>query len=85
MEQNEQHILTVENCKKLSATGIISVDSFSPTRLTVTYAGGRIAVEGTGMKITAFSKSTGAFAASGEVSSVKYLGRGESLKKKLFK
>lgn len=85
MEQNEQHILTVENCKKLTATGIVSVDAFSPAKLTVTYTGGRIAVEGTEMKITAFSKSTGAFSVSGEISSVKYLGRGESLKKKLFK
>ncbi|MGN0814084.1 MAG: YabP/YqfC family sporulation protein [Candidatus Coproplasma sp.] len=85
MESSEQHILTVENCKKITATGIVSVDSFSPTRLTVTYSGGRISVEGAGMKITAFSKSTGSFCACGEINSVKYLGRGESLKKKLFK
>lgn len=85
MEQNEQHVLNIENLKKLTASGIVSVDSFSPSVLTLSYAGGRITVGGSDIKITAFSKTTGALSATGNFLSVRYSGRAESLRKKLFR
>ncbi len=86
MEQTEQqHILNVENCKRITATGIESVDAFSPTQLILTYGGGRIVVSGSGMKITSFSKTNGQFSASGEIFGVKYSGKSTGLKQKLFK
>ncbi len=81
----EQHTLNIENTKRITATGIEGVRDFSPSQFTLVYAGGRITVGGTDMKITAFSKQTGAFAATGTISSVKYLAASEGLKKKLFK
>lgn len=85
MEQSEQHLITVENRKRISATQIESVDAFSPTQLVLSYAGGRIVVVGSDMKITAFSKSSGAFSASGTITSVKYQQKGMALKQRLFK
>lgn len=85
MEQNEQHILTVENCKRITATGIQSVDAFSATQLILSYGGGRIVVSGSEMKITSFSKTNGQFSASGVITAVKYAGKAVGFKQKLFK
>lgn len=79
------HGITIEECKLFSATGIESVDGFSSTRIMLGYAGGRIAVAGSGLKITSFSKTSGAFSASGTVSEVKYLPKGIKLARRLLK
>lgn len=85
MEQNEGHIVSIENRKRFTATQIEAVEAFSPTQLILSYAGGKIVVAGSEMKITQFSKSTGSFSASGVFSSVKYAQKGGSLKQRLFK
>ena len=85
MEQNEGHIISIENRKRLTATQIEAVEAFSPTQLTLAYAGGRIIVTGSEMKITSFSKSTGAFSANGLFTAVRYAQKGGSLKQRLFK
>jgi len=85
LEQNEQHILNVENCKRITATGIETVDAFSSTQLVLSYAGGKIVVSGNEMKITSFSKTNGQFSASGNIFGVKYSGKSTGLKQKLFK
>lgn len=85
MEQTEQHVLTVENCKRITATQIESVDSFSPTQLVISYKGQKIVISGSDMKIISFSKQTGAFAATGSIAGVKYSNRGTGFKQKLFR
>lgn len=85
MEQTEQHILSIENRKRITATQIEAVDAFSPTQIVLSYTGGRIIVTGNGMKITAFSKTNGNFSASGEITSFKYCQKGLGLKQRLFK
>ena len=85
MEQNEGHIISIENRKRLTATQIEAVEAFSSTQLVLAYAGGRIIISGSEMKITAFSKSTGSFSASGLFSAVKYAQKGTGLRQKLFK
>lgn len=84
MESQGQNI-TIESCKRVTATEIISVDSFSDKQIILSYANGRIVVQGSGMKIVNFSKSTGAFSATGDIFSARYLQKGVSLKQKLFK
>ncbi len=59
----EGHSLNIEQCKKISATAISSVDSFSQHQIVLSYSGGRIVVAGSGMKIVNFSKTSGSFAA----------------------
>lgn len=81
-----QHSLNVEQCKKLTATAIDSVDAFSDRQIILSFSGGRIAISGSGMKISGFLKSSGTFTATGtEISQVKYLPRGGGLKQKLFR
>lgn len=79
-QQTEQHIVTVENRKRITATQIEAVDAFSATQIVLSYTGGKIVVGGSGLKITAFSKSNGQFAAAGTVNSVKYAHKGSGIK-----
>ncbi len=81
----QPHTLNIEQCKKLSATGIDSVDAFSDKQIILSYPAGKIVVSGNGMKIAGFSKSSGSFSANGEITSVRYTGRGLGLKGRLFK
>lgn len=81
----EGHNLSIEQCKRITATQITSVDAFSDRQINLSYAGGRIIVSGSGMKIVNFSKTSGAFCATGEIFGVRYSGKSESLKRKLFK
>lgn len=80
-----EHTLSIENTKRITATGIEGVRDFSPAQFTLIYAGGRITVGGSDMKITTFSKQTGAFSATGQIGSVKYSSAGEGLRKRLLK
>ena len=83
--ENSTHSLTIEQCKRITATAIESVDSFSDKQIILSFSDGRIVVSGSGMKITNFSKSGGAFSAAGEIVAVRYIGKGSPLKSKLFK
>lgn len=79
------HTVTIEDCQKFSATAIESVDAFSSTQIVLSYAGGRITVTGSGLKISAFSKGSGAFSATGTVTGVRYTAKGLKFAQKLFK
>ncbi len=81
----EGHNLTIEQRQRVTATEIISVDAFSDRQIVLSYQGGRIVVSGTDMKIVAFSKTTGAFSAAGNISGARYIAKGASFAKKLFK
>ncbi len=81
----EGHNLSVEQCKRISATAVSGVDSFSVKQIVLSYSGGRILVTGSGMKIVNFSKTSGLFSATGEINGVKYMQKGGSLRQKLFR
>ncbi len=81
----EGHSISVEQGKKVTANAVSSVDSFSDKQIVLSYEQGRIVVTGSGMKIINFSKTSGSFAATGNVNGVRYLQKGSSLKQKLFK
>lgn len=85
MENSTPHSLGIEQCKKITATAIESVDGFSDKQILLSYSGGRIIVLGSGMKIVNFSKTSGAFAATGDIISVRYAAKGVGLKSRLFK
>lgn len=72
----EGHSISVEQCKKVTATAVSSVDSFSDKQIVLSYEQGRIVVTGSGMKIINFSKTSGSFAATGNVNGVRYLQKG---------
>ncbi len=83
--ENLPHSINIEQCKRITATAIDSVDAFSDKQITLSYQSGKIIVTGSGMKIVNFSKSSGAFAATGEITSVRYAAKGLCFKSRLFK
>ncbi len=85
--QNEtaQSVLTIEQQKKITMTGVESVDAFSDTSISLTVNGKKVSVTGIGLKVLAFSKGSGDFSASGGVSAVKFAGAKGKALQKLFK
>ncbi len=83
--QETLHALDIQQQKSITATGIDSVSSFSETQivLTLSGAGTKLYITGSGMKITGFSKTSGTFTATGNVGGVRY--GGKSLKSRIFR
>ena len=59
-EKIQSHSLCLEEQKKLTVNGVISVDSFSEQSITATLIRNKLTIGGEGLKIVAFSKNTGA-------------------------
>ncbi len=82
MREERESVLTIEQQKKITMSGVSSVDGFSETSITLTVNGKKVKIEGSGLKVLAFSEGSGNFAATGDVSSVKFGAKGRL--KKLF-
>ena len=78
------HQLTIEQRKSISVSGVDSVKSFSSTRIELLLVENkmRLTISGENLKISGFSKTSGAFSATGTVESVKY---GGGLKSRIFR
>ena len=83
--QEISHSLTIEQRKSISVSGVDSVKSFSESKIELSLLGGntRLIVTGSGLKITGFSKTSGAFTAEGTVTGISY--GGKSLAARIFK
>ena len=65
------HSVSIDECKRISASGIESVDAFSATQIV--------------LKIENFSKGSGAFSAAGTITGVKYAARAVKIVRRLFR
>ena len=81
----EQDKVILEGRKKLSMTGVQTVDGFSEQCLRLTVSGNKVIVNGENIKITAFNKSTGNLTAEGVVNEIKYTHKKQPVLKRLFK
>ncbi len=70
--QNFIHKVEIENRKKLSVSGVETVDGFTEQMLNLTTGGTKLKILGEKIKITSFNKSTGLLLAEGEFSEIKY-------------
>ena len=83
-ENNSKHLVCLEQRKSISVNGVESVTAFSEVKIVLTLIGGeKMFVVGTNLKITGFSKASGAFNAEGVISGVSY--GGKSFASKLFR
>lgn len=85
MQNEVNSVLTIEGQKKISLTGVESVDSFSDTEISLVVAGRKMRITGSNFKVQAFSKGSGAFSAIGEVAFVRYGGAKGKFFQRLFK
>ena len=85
MQENiRNHIVTIEQKKRIYVSGVESVLAFSDTRILLALLDGeRLSALGTELKIAGFSKSEGKFSAEGNISGVSY--GAKNLAAKLFK
>lgn len=82
--QENRHLVTIEQRKTISVSGVESVAAFSEVKIVLALVGGeKMHVAGSGLKITGFSKTNGTFTAEGTVSGVSY--GGKSFAAKLFR
>lgn len=84
MQENKNHLVTIEQRKLINVSGVESVSAFSEVKIVLTLVGGdKMHVAGSGLKIIGFSKTNGTFTAEGTISGVSY--GGKSFASKLFK
>lgn len=83
-EQIDNSVLTLEQQKKLTLTGVSSVESFSDESIILTVSGKKLQITGAHLKILSFSQGSGSFLASGEINALKFGGVKGKLSK-LFK
>ncbi len=82
--QENKHSVILEQRKNLSVSGVESVVAFSEVKIILSLLGGeRMSVIGSDLKITAFSKTSGAFSAEGTVTGISY--GGKSVVSRIFK
>ena len=82
--QENKHSILLEQRKNLTVAGVESVASFSEVKIVLTLIGGeRMNVIVSGLKITGFSKTSGAFTSEGTVTGISY--GGKSLAARIFK
>ena len=82
--QEIKHSVIIEQRKNITVNAVESVVGFSEVKILLALIGGeRMSVLGSGLKITAFSKTSGSFTAEGTVTSVSY--GGKSIVSKIFK
>ncbi len=72
MQTETNSILTLENRKKLTLTGVTSLDSFSDREIVLKVGSAKLRIGGERLKVLAFSEGTGNFAASGDIRSLRY-------------
>ncbi len=83
IKENDRLIL--DGRSKLTLNNVTSVDGFSSQFLRLTVGGDKITVCGEKIKITAYSKSTGNFAAEGRFNEIKYFVKKDAFVKRIFR
>ena len=73
--------LVLDGRKRLSMTGVQSVDGFSDQVINLTVSGNKVRIIGDGLKITAYNKATGSLSADGNFTEIKYNGKKKNHKR----
>lgn len=84
MQEIIKHSIMLEQRKNLNVSGVESVVAFSEVKIVLALSGGdKLCIIGTGLKITGFSKSNGAFTAEGKIVGLSY--GGSNFASRIFK
>jgi sporulation protein YabP len=85
MEESKLQTLTIEQQKRLTMTGVLSVDGFNEQSVAITLNEGRMQIQGENLKVLAFSKSTGNLSVDGKIFFIKFAHKKMPLVKRLLK
>lgn len=81
----EASILTLEQRKKLTLTGVESVDAVTESEIALTVEGSKLRLSGSKLKVLSFNSGSGSFLAVGEFHTLRYGARRGRGLKGLFK
>lgn len=84
MEEAKLQTALIEQQKKITVTGVESVDSFSAQQISLTLDNGKAVVSGENLKIVNFSKSNGNFSAVGKIAGIRFIEKKQKIVKRLF-
>lgn len=84
MDEVKQQTVLIEQQKKITMTGVESVDAFSAQQIALTLENGRAQIAGDELKIVGFSRADGNFAAVGKIYGVRFGAKRGKIIKKLF-
>lgn len=76
---------TLEGRKRLTITGVNSVDGFSEKELKLTVNGTKVEIKGENIKITAYNNISGNFTADGKFMEIKFGAKKVPILKRIFK
>jgi hypothetical protein len=86
MEDNKLHSITLEGQRKICVTAVSEVESITTESIKLIISGGkRLIVNGSNLKMGAFSKQSATFSAEGVINEIKYSGQKSNVIKKLLK
>ena len=77
--------LTLDARKRLSMSGVESVDGYSENAVRLTSNGTKVFIYGSRLKITAFNKATGNLSCDGDFTEIKFGGKKTPILKRVFK
>ena len=77
--------LCIDGRKRLTMTGVSSVDGYSENSVKLTANDTKIYIFGNNLKITNFNKATGNLSCDGDFTEIKYGGRKTPVLKRVFK
>ena len=84
MQETTKHSIQLEQRKNLNVSGVESVIAFSEVKIILALSGGeKLHIIGTDLKITGFSKTSGAFTAEGTIVGITY--GAKSIASRIFK
>ena len=81
----EAEKLILDGRKRLTMTGVQSVDGFSEQVINLTISGNKVRIIGENIKITAYNKASGSLSADGNFNEIKYNYKKTTFVKKIFK
>ncbi|MBO5222963.1 MAG: YabP/YqfC family sporulation protein [Clostridia bacterium] len=82
-EEQKPHAISIDNRNKCVMSGILKVVSATDTCINLQTSLGALTINGSSLKLVAFSESNGSLSMQGEINAIKY-GAKTSAIKKLF-
>lgn len=85
VEQVEEQSVHIENQKKITLSGVLSIEGFTTQQIILELATGKVIVFGSSLKIAGFTKAGGQFIAIGNIKGLRFCNKQDKFLKRLFK
>lgn len=85
LQTNEEQSVLIENQKKITLSGVLSIEGFTTQQIILELATGKAIVFGSGLKIAGFTKAGGQFIAVGSIKGMRFCNKQDKFLKRIFK